>query len=196
MRSDRSTDDQDRVSRRDFLRRSALVGLAGLGAGSLLAACGGGGSESNSSSASESEPSGGGTGNTATGGEPDRTVTIEPVGNQMQYEQTEFTVTAGATVELVFDNTATSPAMNHNVVILDSTDEEVFQRVGKGGMQAGSANDYIPEDEAIIAHTSMAAPGETVSVTFTAPSEPGEYGYVCTFPGHWATMQGTMIVES
>lgn len=172
------------------------MGLAGLGAGSLLAACGGGGNDSTSGSASGSASTNGGNGNTASGGEPDQTVTLEPVGNQMRYEQTEFTVTAGATVELIFDNTATSPSMNHNVVILDSTEEEVFQRVGEGGMQAGSANDYVPEDEAIIAHTAMAAPGETVSVTFTAPGEPGEYGYVCTFPGHWATMQGTMIVEN
>lgn len=38
--------------------------------------------------------------------------------------------------------------------------------------------------------------GETVSVTFTAPEERGEYGYVCTFPGHRAPMQGTMHAEN
>ncbi len=30
---------------------------------------------------------------------------------------------------------------------------------------------------------------------FTAPKEPGEYPYVCTFPGHWRLMKGVMTVE-
>jgi putative heme-binding domain-containing protein len=29
---------------------------------------------------------------------------------------------------------------------------------------------------------------------FTAPSEPGIYPYVCTFPGHWIVMNGQMVV--
>lgn len=157
-----------------------------------LVACGG----SDSSPADDGgESSKTGTEQTATSGEVDRTVTLEPQGNRMKYKQTEFTVAPGETVRLVFDNTATSPSMQHNVVILTSTEEDVFQRVGEGGMEAGSSNDYVPNDDAIIAYTPMSKPGETVEVTFTVPEEPGEYGYVCTFPGHWATMQGTMIVS-
>jgi azurin len=125
----------------------------------------------------------------------DQTITIQPKGNQMRYKQTEFTVAPGQTIKLVFDNTATSPSMQHNVVVITSTKESVFRRVGEGGMSAGSTNDYVPEDDAILAYTSMAKPGETVSVTFTVPEEPGDYGYLCTFPGHWATMQGTMHVK-
>ena len=120
-------------------------------------------------------------------------VTLQPVGNQMQYEQTSFTVPAGEEITLTFENTATSPAMEHNVVILTSNDDAVVTRVGQAAMSAVDT-EYVPEDEAILAHTSMAAPGETVSVTFTAPSEPGEYRYICTFPGHYVSMQGTMQV--
>jgi putative heme-binding domain-containing protein len=29
---------------------------------------------------------------------------------------------------------------------------------------------------------------------FTAPTEPGVYPYVCTFPGHWIVMNGQMVV--
>jgi azurin len=47
----------------------------------------------------------------------------------------------------------------------------------------------------IIAHTPMSAPGETVTVEFTAPAE-GDYPYICTYPGHYMTMQGTMHVVS
>ena len=124
-----------------------------------------------------------------------RVITITPVGNQMEYEQTEFTVAPGEEVRLVFENTATSPAMRHNVVILSSDDDAVVQEVAQAAM-AASDTEYVPEHEAVLAATDMADPGETVAVTFTAPEEPGAYRYVCTFPGHWATMQGTMTVES
>jgi len=156
-----------------------------------------GGSESSSeSSASESSTS---TEQTAATEDVDRTVTLHPKGNQMKYKETEFTVAPGEAIKLVFENTATSPSMQHNVVVLSSTDDDLFQKVGEAGTRAGSTNDYIPQEpplqQQILAYTPMSKPGETVSVTFTVPDNPGEYGYVCTFPGHWATMQGTMYVE-
>jgi len=185
------------VSRRDFLQRLGLFGAVGVGATSLLIGCGGGSSEgdgaSESSSATSGSKSSGGSGNVA------KTVTIHPQGNQMKYKETEFTVPAGETVKVVFDNTATSPSMQHNVVIAASGSQELLKKIGQAGTQAGSTNDYVPQEgdltDQILAHTPIAKPGETVSVTFTTPSEPGKYGYVCTYPGHWATMQGTMIVE-
>jgi azurin len=128
----------------------------------------------------------------------DRTVTLRPKGNQMEYRTTEFSVAPGETVRLVFENTATSPSMQHNVVVLTSNDEALFRKVGEAGTRAGSTNDYVPKEgplrEQVLAYTPMSQPGETVEVTFTAPDETGEHGYLCTFPGHWATMQGTMIV--
>lgn len=159
-----------------------------------LVGCGGSSTDSASSSEAASASSASST-QSASSGEVDRTITLHPKGNQMKYRETEFTVAPGQTIELVFENTATSPSMQHNVVVLNTTEAEVFERVGEAGMQAGSANDYVPEDDAIIAYTPMSTPGETVSVTFTVPEQTGDYGYVCTFPGHWATMQGTMRVE-
>lgn len=153
-----------------------------------LAACGGSDTEpaTNGSSASNA---------TAQSGDVDRTITIQPVGNEMRFEQTEFEVAPGETVKIIFENTATSPSMQHNVVVLNEPpSQDIFQRVGEGGMDAGSRNDYVPDDPAVLAATPVAPPGETVEVTFTAPEETGEYGYVCTYPGHWATMNGTMRV--
>lgn len=121
-----------------------------------------------------------------------RVVTIQPVGNEMRYAQTEFTVQAGEQVRIVFENTATSEAMHHNVVVVESRDD--IDRVGTTALEAGPP-EYIPEDDAILAYTSMAAPGETVEVTFTAPEEAGDYPYICTYPGHYMMMQGTMTVE-
>ena len=159
-----------------------------------LVGCGGS-SDSSSSSASSTQSSTTGTTQSAVSGNVDQTITLQPKGNQMKFKQTEFTVAPGQTIKLVFENTATSPSMQHNVLVINSTKDEIFRRVGEAGMSAGSANDYVPEDDAIIAHTPIAPPGETVSVTFTVPEQTGDYGYLCTFPGHWATMQGTMHVK-
>jgi uncharacterized protein len=37
-------------------------------------------------------------------------------------------------------------------------------------------------------------PGERFDLLFRAPTTPGRYPYVCTFPGHWRIMQGVLIV--
>ncbi len=122
------------------------------------------------------------------------TIIIRPVGNQMEYAKTDLTVEAGEQVTLVFENTATSSAMRHNVVVLNTTEEAAIQRVGQAALQTGASKEYVPEDPAILAHTALAAPGETVKVTFTAPTDPGTYAYICTFPGHYMTMRGIMTV--
>ena len=178
------------VSRRDFVQRLSVVGIAGLGAGSLVSACGGGGGEEGSSSSeSASQASGQSSGGGA------QTVTIHPQGNQMKYKETEFEVPADTEIELVFENTASSPSMQHNVLVMNKPPEQgTFKEVGQAGVQAGASNEYVPDHPAVLAATDISKPGETVSVTFTTPSESGKYGYVCTYPGHWATMQGTMIV--
>lgn len=174
------------VSRRDFLQRLSVLGIAGAGASTLLTACGGGEDGDGSSSSASRSSDGGGS----------QTVTIQPQGNQMKFKQTEFTVPADTEVELVFENTASSPSMQHNVILLNEPPSDaIFKEVGQQGVQAGANEEYVPDHDAILAATGISKPGETVSVTFTTPSEPGEYGYVCTYPGHWATMQGTMIVE-
>lgn len=122
--------------------------------------------------------------------------TIEPVGNKMEFAKKSFTVEAGQQVTLTFKNTATAEAMKHNVVVLKGTGDDVIQRVGQAAFQAGASKQYIPNDPAVLANTAVAAPGETVTVTFTAPSEPGTYSYICTFPGHYMMMQGTMTVTA
>jgi azurin len=124
---------------------------------------------------------------------PPAEVTIAPVGDEMKFEQTEFTVAPGQTVHLTFTNTATSAAMRHNVVVLDpGTDVAQF---GQASASA-SGTDYIPRrlEDSIVAHTAMSGPGETVEVTFTAPTTPGDYVYICSYPGHYTTMKGTMRV--
>lgn len=119
-------------------------------------------------------------------------VTLTPVGNEMKYAETSFTAMPGQTVRLTFTNTADIEAMHHNVVVLyPGTDVDAF---GQAAMAAADS-DYIPPAKAdrVVAHTAMSAPGETVTVEFTAPAA-GTYTYICTFPGHYLSMRGTMTV--
>lgn len=115
--------------------------------------------------------------------------------DQMKFNQTSFTVKAGQEVQITLHNVGTLPkeAMGHNFVVLaPGTDLAAF------GGEAFKAkdNDYIPATYAssIIAHTKLLGPGESDTITFTIP-EAGEYEFTCSFPGHWGTMNGKIIVE-
>ena len=57
------------------------------------------------------------------------------------------------------------------------------------------ATDYIPEGtEDVIVHTKMLGGGEETTIEFEAPAK-GEYTFICSFPGHYALMNGKFIVE-
>ncbi len=113
------------------------------------------------------------------------------VGETMAYDQTSLTVKSGQTVHLVLANHATSAVMRHNWVLVQPGHEA---DVATAGMTVGESGGYIPQGDAnVIANTPLSTPGGTVDVTFTAPA-PGAYPYICTFPGHYLVMKGTLTV--
>ncbi len=119
-------------------------------------------------------------------------VEITPVGNEMKFEQVMITAQAGTQLTIVMNNTATSEAMVHNVSVLNvHKDNAVITEVGNAAIAAGEAKGYIPDHAALLASTAMAKPGEQTEVTFTVPP-PGDYTYLCLFPGHYILMQGTL----
>ena len=127
----------------------------------------------------------------------DHKITI--TGNDtMQFDVKEFSVKAGAKVELTFKNIGKLPklAMGHNLVILK---EEVSPlKFGQKimGMGASPTNPLPKESlEEVIAATKLLGPGETEKLTFTAPKQAGLYQFLCSFPGHYAIMRGVMVVE-
>jgi len=117
--------------------------------------------------------------------------------DQMQFDVKAFEVVEGQQVTLTLTHTGQLPkiAMGHNVVILKpGTDLTAFAM--KAAMKAD--NEYLPDDEEskklIVAATKMLGGGEKDTISFTAPA-PGEYPYFCSFPGHFAMMQGVMTVK-
>jgi azurin len=116
----------------------------------------------------------------------------------MKYSTTHLEAPAGATVRVTLTNTGTTPkaAMGHNFVLLkQGVNVEEFDAAATA---AGPQADYIPAAKAsdIIAHTKLLGPKEKGEVTFTAPTTPGEYTYICTFPAHVQQgMRGVLVVK-
>lgn len=122
---------------------------------------------------------------------PDITINISTQPN-LQYDKKEFTVKAGSRVKLTFTNT---DDMLHNLLV---TRPGQLKTVGLAAAQLaldGSALGYIPPSPDVLFHTCLLQPGEAQTIYFTAPAQPGDYPYVCTYPGHYLTMNGTMKVE-
>ena len=111
--------------------------------------------------------------------------------DQMKFSTNELRVKANEKVTLTMKNEGTQPkeAMGHNFVLLkDGTDLATF------AASAIQAPDHIPaNDPAIVAHTKLLGPGESETIEFTLPA--GSYTFICSFPGHYLTMTGTLTAE-
>ena len=86
--------------------------------------------------------------------------------------------------------------MGHNLVLLKKGVSAIAfgqKAMGAGANATNPLPDSVKED--VIASTKLLGPGESDTVSFTAPADPGDYEYVCTFPGHFAMMRGTMTVK-
>ncbi|MGV3557018.1 PVC-type heme-binding CxxCH protein [Larkinella arboricola] len=123
------------------------------------------------------------------------TVRLKPIKEALQFDKKEFTVTAGKPVEIIFENI---DAMQHNVVIGKPKSLEVIGAAADKLITAkdGAEKNYVPTIPQVVAATPLVNPEQTYRLKFTAPAQPGEYPFVCTFPGHWRIMNGVMKVKA
>ena len=109
----------------------------------------------------------------------------------LKYDVTNFEIKAGSKVRLIFNN---NDDMTHNVVIVTpGSADEVASLSLKLGLK-GSELNYVPTSSKVLFHTALLQPGTSESIFFVAPSTPGEYTFVCTFPGHASVMRGIIKV--
>ncbi len=116
----------------------------------------------------------------------------------MQFNVKNFETKAGTKIKLTLKNVGQVPkiAMGHNLVVLKKGITAVA--FGQKALGAGAnATNALPKSLMgdVIAATKLLGPAESETIEFTAPKEPGSYEYVCTFPGHFALMRGTMTVK-
>ncbi|MEO2021974.1 MAG: c-type cytochrome [Pirellulaceae bacterium] len=122
-----------------------------------------------------------------------RVVTIHTVEEEMRYDVPYFAVEAGRPVQVVLRN---EDLMPHNLVI---TVPGALQKVAQEGALLGpnpgfEKKPYVPGLPEVLFATGMVQSRQQERLTFTAPSEAGEYPFVCTFPRHWMRMYGVMVV--
>jgi azurin len=117
----------------------------------------------------------------------DTTITIRSSGTNLEFLPSRISAKQGTRVTVRYVNEGTLP---HNLVVVKNEDD--IDTLGRAAFEAGDT-DYVPleHESLMIAHTALAAPGETVEVTFVVPPA-GEYFFVCLYSGHYNMMVGTL----
>lgn len=159
------------MSRRTFVKFAGLAGSA-----TLLAACGGGGSAP-----------------APAGPKPSVNLEIASVGDELKWDKTELEAPANSSITLKLSNKSNpSSALQHNWALVKPGQVDA---VANAGLAAGEGSGYVKAgDPNVIADTGLIGGGADKSITFDAPA-PGQYPYICTFPGHNVTMRGTLTIK-
>ena len=115
--------------------------------------------------------------------------------DQMKYNITTMTAKPGEELKVVLTNAGTLPkeAMGHNWVLLKAgVDVTAF---ATAAMTAKDTDYIAPAKKGdVIAFIPVLGPKKTADVTFKAPAA-GEYTFICSFPGHYMLMKGTLTVK-
>jgi glucose/arabinose dehydrogenase/plastocyanin len=119
---------------------------------------------------------------------------VTSVREQMRYDTPRLIVEAGKPFEITFENTDLMP---HNLSVLKPGARE---RIGKKAMTMKpdqldkSGRAYMPDDPDILGATKLLENGQRETLKLTALETEGDYDYVCTYPDHWQSMWGRLVV--
>jgi azurin len=128
---------------------------------------------------------------TSWGGNSDKSLVISTKPGLM-YDQTRIILKAGLKVKLTFNN---NDDMLHNVVFVKpGTADAIGETATNMGLEGPKMN-YVPKSDDVLFHTKLVTPGLAETIFFTAPKAPGKYTIVCTYPGHYASMQITVEIQ-
>ena len=114
--------------------------------------------------------------------------------DDMHFDKDLFKVKSGKKVTLILKNVGAQTAMpmSHNVVVLaKGTDIPTFA----DSARLAHSTQFIPASMAssIIAHTNLVSAGKSQQIEFTLSK--GVYDFICSYEGHWGTMQGKIVAE-
>lgn len=118
---------------------------------------------------------------------------LSTVSARMVFDKTSITVKAGSPVSIRFEN---PDGMPHNVVI---TKPGSAEKVGTAAEAMASQKDgyeknFVPAIPEVLFATPLVSSGQSFKLSFKAPAQPGDYPFICSFPGHWRTMRGVIKV--
>lgn len=120
-------------------------------------------------------------------------IELKVVPEMLQFDKKLIQVKAGQKVVVNLEN---PDGMQHNFLVLKPGS---LQKVGKAADEMlsdpkASEKQYVPKIPEVLFSTKLVNSGETVTLEFTVPNIPGDYPFVCTFPGHWRGMNGILRV--
>lgn len=109
----------------------------------------------------------------------------------LKFDMVNLSLKAGTKVKLTFAN---SDDMLHNFVLTTpGSGNAVGEMVMKMGLEAEKYS-FVPATAKVLAHTLLLQPGQSDTIYFTVPKVPGIYPFICTYPGHYMVMKGTIRV--
>lgn len=109
----------------------------------------------------------------------------------LQFDKTSIRLKAGSKIKWVFTN---KDDMAHNcVIVLPGTANMVGEQALHLGLKGGKMN-YVPLNKNVLFHTRLITAHSSDVIYFVAPAKPGKYTFVCTYPGHYTIMQGTLEI--
>jgi uncharacterized cupredoxin-like copper-binding protein len=113
----------------------------------------------------------------------------------MSYDKKELTVTAGQTVTIHFTNPDTA---QHNFLLAKPGSMKIIGAAADKFVRDDTGDDvnYVPKLPEIIYAAPVLEPKKTTTFSFKAPDTPGDYVIICTFPGHWKTMNAVLKVAA
>ena len=117
-------------------------------------------------------------------------ITISTVQDKMLYDKKEFSIETGKRVQLTFVNNDFPP---HNLLIVKPGTADEVANLAILLANDGFKKQWRPDTPDILWGSTMIDYEEKSVISFIAP-EPGDYPYVCTFPGHAMLMRGVMHV--
>ncbi|MEI6862729.1 MAG: plastocyanin/azurin family copper-binding protein [Verrucomicrobiota bacterium] len=115
----------------------------------------------------------------------------------MKFSMAKIQAHPGQTLTIRLKNNGTQPkdVMGHNWVLLKGgTDMDSYAAAAAIAKPEG----YQPKALAdqVLAAIPLLGPKQSGEVTFTCPTAPGNYDYLCTFPAHaMAGMKGVLTVK-
>jgi azurin/glucose/arabinose dehydrogenase len=112
----------------------------------------------------------------------------------MKFSVENLTVKAGEKVALVLKNDDPSQLMHNLVLVKPGQKDAIFQAALVIGTDAIQRN-FVPDHPAVLASTPIVLPGKEYTLWLDVPSEPGDYPYICTYPGHGILMHGVLKVQ-
>ena len=126
-------------------------------------------------------------------GKVDKVIVLKVLKDVMKYDKQLITAKAGTTIQIVLQN---PDFMQHNLVLIKpKTLEKVGAAADKLAQDPNGAKmQYVPKIPEVIKATPLINPGGKYTLTIKLPDVPGDYPYVCTFPGHWRIMKGILRV--